>query len=98
MGRPGRFGRCQGPFEVAPDGSLWVGWRVDDEKKFRCDGVRRFDGAKWDHYLRDMCVASGPVLDISTDGSVWVLASETEGGKGPVDLYVITPEAVAATE
>jgi hypothetical protein len=36
-------------------------------------------------------------MDIAPDGSVWALASEG-AGVDPQHLYVITPEAGAATE
>ena len=58
-------------------------------------GVLAFDGTQWYQYLGGHCVSD---VAVATDGSVWV----TDGG-GDVDgagagLYVITPEAVAATE
>jgi hypothetical protein len=36
-------------------------------------------------------------MDITADGAVWVLATEKKGRNELRDLYVITPEAVAAT-
>lgn len=84
-------------FDAAPDGSLWASvWRSDDvgtgsqERRAACDGLVRFDGQTIDHYLRGRCVTK----DIAADGTVWVLADEEEG-KG---LYVIAPEAVAASD
>jgi hypothetical protein len=94
-----------GEFQVAPDGSLWfslwrsadgtdpreVGgwqqaWNHGDPRGFlACDGLARFDGQTLDRFMTGQCIS----MDISADGSVWVL--------GDNDLYVITPEAVAAT-
>ena len=74
---------------VAPDGSVWVagaGWDG-------CHGVARFDGASWTPYLEGYCVDG---LDITSGGTVLALASANSGGS--LGLYVITPEAVAATE
>ena len=55
--------------------------------------MARFDASSWETYLDDRLVhdhAIGP------EGAVWVRAS---GGADieRVDLYVITPEAIAAT-
>ena len=43
-----------------------------------------------DRFLPGRCIT----MDIAADGSVWVLADKDKGR----DLYVITPEAVAAAE
>ncbi len=94
-----------GEFQVAPDGNPWfslwrsadgtdpreVGgwqqaWNHGDPRGFlACDGLARFDGQTLDRFMTGQCIS----MDISADGSVWVL--------GDNDLYVITPEAVAAT-
>jgi hypothetical protein len=89
---------------VDPDGNLWVG-REDhpdpDECSERCDGVRRFDGSTWTTYLPGMCVAD---IDITSDGAVLVTLPGDEvlewvpGYRSGGDLYVITPETVAATQ
>ena len=98
--------------EVAPDGSLWSSlWQSADGSAFprdgyfwtwegrtgavedgrlRCDGLVRFDGTTVGHFLPGQCIS----MDIAADGSVWVLAEDDEGR----DLYVITPEAVTASE
>jgi hypothetical protein len=79
---------------LAPDRSVWVGHFVavtDDEAV--CGGVGNFDGAVWSGYLPDVCVEA---LEIAADGSVWLLA--TESGAHLRHLYVITPEAMAATD
>ena len=36
-------------------------------------------------------------MDIAADGSVWMLASESDARFPLAHVYVITPEAVAAT-
>jgi hypothetical protein len=91
-------------FEVAPDGSLWSSlWRSADgsdpvlagwwerraaveDGRLVCDGLARFDGMTWSRFLPGQCIS----MDIAADGSVWVLADN--------ETYVITPEAVAASE
>jgi streptogramin lyase len=77
---------------VAPDGALWLnasGENVGDHA-----GVARFDGASWQRFLDGHSVHD---LDVGPDGAVWVRASHGEL-PGAVESYVITPEAVAATE
>ena len=100
-------------FEAAPDGSLWFSpWRrcPTEAGSFTwCrDGLARFDGQTLDRFLRGQYIS----MDIAADSSVWVLGAE-ESLDGRLDggdprwvldddeqrgLYVITPEAVAATE
>lgn len=98
-------------FEAAPDGSVWFSlWRSADGSDPRlggprrwaertaavrggrmvCDGLARFDGEGLDQFLPGQCIK----MDIAADGSAWVL-SDVEEGKA---LYVITPEAVMASE
>jgi hypothetical protein len=90
-------------FKVAPDGSLWFSmWRDDPgtdtgmcEQDWGagpvyCDGLARFDGETLDRFLPGQSIS----MDIAADGSVWVLAGNAQGR----DLYLITPEAVAASE
>jgi hypothetical protein len=76
--------------EVATDGSVWY---ASGSPEDNCGGVARFDGVTPDRYLSGLCVEA---IDINTDGSVWLLA--TEAGADLRDVYVITPEAVAGTE
>ena len=83
---------------VAPDGSVWVNAASEDPMDGGCGGVARFDGAMWTTYLVGTCVDD---LDIAHDGAVWVVGESEEtayAGSGSTDLYVITPEAVAAAE
>lgn len=90
-------------FKVAPDGSLWFSmWRNDPgtdtgtcERDWGsgpvyCDGLARFDGETLDRFLPGQRIS----MDIAADGSAWVLAGNEQGR----DLYLITPEAVAASE
>ena len=94
------WGTTPQEYTAAPDGSFWAGWTVYvsdgavDES--RC-GVSRFDGLTWTRYLPGMCVGR---LDIAPDGSVWLAAAEGDGSEWdlPYSLYVITPEAVGASE
>jgi len=89
----------QGPeAEMAADGQgrLWIaGWE---------DGVRSFDGKTWQHYLADLDVSD---VSVMPNGNVIATVLYVRPGayEGPSDLdwsraglYVITPEAVAATE
>jgi hypothetical protein len=80
----------------------WEAWVADG--RLLCDGLARFDGNRDDRFLSGRCVS----IDIAANGSVWVLAAdeavrEFDDDRGWVradnttwDLYVITPEAVAA--
>jgi hypothetical protein len=77
---------------VAPDGSAWVSATDPDEG--RCRGLGRFDGESWVSFLRDGCIDS---YDIAPDGAVWVMARGLQG-EGRPGAYVITPEAVAASD
>ena len=78
--------------EVAPDGGVWV--NATHDPAGACDGLARFDGMAWSSYLPGRCISD---LDFAPDGAVWVVAREPEGAS-EVNTYVITPEAVAATE
>ncbi len=81
--------------QTAADGSVWLTPDVEDPAS--CEGIARFDGTTLARHLRDVCVYA---FDIAPDGSVWVQASgpPTATGAGQIETYVITPEAVAATE
>ena len=88
-----------GNLEVAPDGSVWFVSRWGQRPE--CGGgVGHADGDTWDgypRYLEDLCVDA---IDITADGSVWLRAgkgSQEEEDAGPRSVYVITPEAVAAS-
>ena len=78
---------------VATDGSLWMNGTHDVGG---CDGVDHYDGTKWSSFLRGSCVHD---LALAPDGSVWVRA-DVEAGSWDMDvgLFVITPEALAATQ
>ncbi|MEA2025278.1 MAG: hypothetical protein U9O18_01170 [Chloroflexota bacterium] len=97
-----------GPVLYRHDGTGWQQWFLGEDDRLAvnwlvgphamapdgnfwavrpdCLGVNRFDGRTWVEYLPGICADD---MDIAFDGSVWLLAD---------DLYVITPEAVAATE
>jgi hypothetical protein len=84
-------------FEIAPDGSIWFN---PTAKVRRAQGVARFDGDALTRYLRGLRIYA---MDIAPDGAIWVQAGtySVKNGKerfGPVDVYVITPEAVAAIQ
>jgi len=86
-----------GPYAVAPDGTFWAGWLARSEED-SCQGVSHFDGQSWVRYLPGLCISG---MAIAPDGSMWVIAlEEDEEGPyyGPGHFYVITPEAVAASE
>jgi hypothetical protein len=61
--------------------------RVDSSGAVWTEGLRVFDGMTWRKYLGGREVID---LEVAPDGRVWVLASD--------HLYVITPEAMAATD
>ena len=77
--------------EVAADGSLWLIGLMTDEPE-DCCGVSHYDGTTWTSYLVGSLVHD---FAIAPDGSVWLGADDLAS---PLRLYVITPEAVAATE
>ena len=88
------------PHAVAPDGSFWAGWAgrgalgTPDVL-----GVNRFDGRTWARFLPGKEVSWLSGMEIAPDGSVWVLAGSREADTDwATDLYVITPEAVAASQ
>ena len=87
-----------GPLYVSPDGSLWSTWSdkedIEGVPAAHDNGVARFDGATWGHFLLGHSVLD---MDIGPDGSVWVLTQHREE-RDSVSLHVITPEAVAAAE
>jgi hypothetical protein len=78
---------------VAPDGTVWVGSGAYD---VRGSGLHHFDGTAWTRFLPQLTIFS---LDIGPDGAVWFIAKADPGdNREDAGLYVITPEAVAATE
>ena len=65
-------------------------------------GVLSFDGEAWGHFLEGACVGD---VSAAPDGSVWVVVDppwptdpNDDAAVTASGLYVITPEAVAATE
>jgi len=95
----------EGFLRAAPDGSVWMTPQPREEQRSgrwaECDGVARFDGAEWDHFLRGYCVYA---FDVAPDGSAWLHGNPElgprmyEAERTAIETYVITPEAVAATE
>jgi sugar lactone lactonase YvrE len=78
---------------VAPDGSVWLGSGSYDT---RGNGLHRFDGTAWTRFLPQHTIFS---LDIGPDGAVWFIAMADPGdNREDPGLYVITPEAVVASE
>ena len=90
---------------VDPQGTLWVtmswvGPHPDAASTSGladpADGVMSFDGATWRQYLLGVSVDQ---VTATSDGSIWVLGRPYPGSASDDwHLYVITPEAVAATE
>jgi hypothetical protein len=73
-----------------PAGGQWTIQQGDPSRYDpQRDGLIWFDGESLDRFLPSRCIT----MDIAADGSVWVLADEDKGKS----LYVITPEAVAAS-
>ena len=77
---------------VAADGSFWLN---GIDHLGGCDGVDHYDGSTWTSYLRGSCVHD---LSIAPDGGVWVRADIVDVPGNATGLYVITPEAVAASD
>jgi len=87
-------------FRAAPDGSIWFALRADSGPpvpEVHCAGIARFDGTTWlGPFLPDRCVES---IELAADGSVWLLAHDAEGSSEDlVDLFVVTPEAIAGPD
>ena len=74
---------AHGLLRVGHDGAVWM--QPQGEAGYQ--GVRVFDGKTWRHYLDDRDVIE---IEFAPDGRAWVVTFD--------QLYVITPEAVAATE
>jgi len=74
--------------DVAADGSLWLNGSRTGEA---CGGTAHFQGTTWTSYLVGSCTHD---FAIAPDGSVWLVADE--GGRH--SLYVITPEAMTASQ
>jgi hypothetical protein len=80
--------------DVVPDGSVWL---PSDQ------GLAHFDGETWDWYLEGRPIED---IDIAPDGTVWVQANDLDMGpgvayweqEGTTSTYVVTPDAVTATE
>jgi sugar lactone lactonase YvrE len=82
------------PPAVAADGSLWL----RRSEGHGCGGTAHYEGTTWTSYLVGYCIND---IAIAPDGSAWLGASAYDDDidiAGPSSLYVITPEAVAATE
>jgi hypothetical protein len=84
-----------GPWEltVAADGSLWIDGHAFVCDTQPCDAVARFDGVRWDHFLPGLYPSD---VRPDADGAVWLVASKT-WFRPYYHLYVITPEAMTAT-
>ena len=79
--------------EVAADGSVWLlGGPTEELPPPGCGGVSHYDGTKWTSFLVETCIHD---FAIAPDGSVWLGADDMAS---PLRLYVITPEAVEASE
>ncbi len=105
--RPPRTGSLWSSLWQSVDGSTLprggTAWELAEERtnavedrRLRCDGLVRFDGTTVDHFLPGRCIS----MDIAADGKVWVVAYEDLGPRlyDGSDLYVITPEAAAASK
>ena len=79
-------------FEVADDGRVWLLDTASEDESVWCGGVVNFGGKSWVRLLDGLCIYDA---DLAPDGNLWLEAGEFEG---PIHTYVITPEAVAATE
>jgi hypothetical protein len=106
LAEEGAGGVDLGGLGVAPDGGLWLGpvecwWEAETEELIQREspptphGLLRFDGGRLDRYAADVCIFDGY---LGPDGSIWALSSTDPADDHAFDLYVITPEAVAASE
>jgi hypothetical protein len=78
-----------GDHRPAPDRSVWVTASVDpaaQDADLKCDGVVRFDGAAFSHFLKGTCVYA---MDAAADGTLWIQA-------GRVDIYRSPPGSSGA--
>ena len=104
--RRGAGGVDLGGLGVAPDGGLWLGpvecwWEAETEESINASPRPP---------LTDSCASTAvgwtatPLTcasltgDLGPDGSIWALSSTDPADDHAFDLYVITPEAVAASE
>jgi hypothetical protein len=98
-GQTAWWGTTMDTLWAAPDGSVWVNAStatIRSDEGPGCDGLARFDGETWQSFFSGSCISD---LDFAPDGSIWVVAQEGQGWENrTVHTYVITPEAVAASE
>ena len=88
-------------YAVAPDGSFWAGWSVFDGDRDTdlYPGISRFDGQTWMRYLPGMAAFRDGHRPgwFGVGGRKGVVRLRAAQGPEPeANLYVITPEAVAA--
>jgi len=77
-----------------------TGLRPESGEDKECGGLHSFDGTAWSRYLQGTCLYD---MDIARDGTVWARGSTFDlnadpfgSVTGPVEVYAIRPEAVAA--
>lgn len=89
------------PSAVGSDGAFWVAPGGDLVSEGGCDGILRLGESGVSRFLLGQCVydiAAGP------NGELWAEAGTWEGNwyapesVGPVEVYLITPEAWTSTE
>ncbi len=92
------FGRSRA---AGADGAFWYASLGDPMTTGGCAGITRVDGPTTTKSLEGLCIYD---IAIGPHGGVWLEAGSWDGNYfipdaiGPVETYVITPEAVAATE
>lgn len=85
---------------AAPDGSIWLGLArdpgpgeaTDQRTGSKCEGLARFDGARWDRYLADVCIRW---VEVAPDGAI---LAGTHGTRDDPDIttagYLVLPQPV----
>lgn len=84
---------------VGDDGALWYAATGDPMISGGCDGVTRTDGTTTTTFLPGLCIYD---IAIGPEGDVWLETSSWDGdyfvpeSVGPLEVHVITQEAVEA--
>ena len=86
------------PFDVGIGSEMFEGLLFEAPPCSEQWGVAHFDGTDWHHFLAGH---SGNGSQVAPDGSVWLMAhpyDDQDPNAEDPNLYVITPEAMAASE
>ena len=81
---------------VGLDGAYWYTPMGDPMSSGGCDGVIRTDGPTSERYLRGTCVydiAIGPGGGVWVEATTWTGDYQTPESIGPLEVYLIAPDA-----